>query len=118
MQQFVTTVSVASPLVVWPAVEFYLPAIPLSGVISVGSVLLFSLLGGLVGLNLTVVTAQWHAGRNAASTGSLLEALTTSGATACCCCAPAMYRVARSLGQQHSPSIGPLWIQRRQSEQR
>jgi hypothetical protein len=90
-EAFVTTQRVAAPLVYWPAVEFYLPAVPLSGYVSAGTVLLVGLLGGLVALNGALVARQWTAGGAADSPGTLLGAVTTAGATACCCCAPAVY---------------------------
>jgi hypothetical protein len=88
---FVTTYRVASPLVYWPAVEFYLPAVPLSGYVSVGTLLLVVLLGGLVALNVGLVARQWAAVGDVESTRSMLGAFASSGATACCCCAPALY---------------------------
>ncbi|MDG5775799.1 hypothetical protein QA599_05045 [Haloarculaceae archaeon H-GB1-1] len=88
---FVTTYRVASPLVYWPAVEFYLPAIPLSGYVSVGTLLLVVLLGGLVALNVGLVAQQWAAIGEVESARSMLGAFASSGATACCCCAPALY---------------------------
>lgn len=90
---FLKTFPVADPLVTWPAIEFFVPAIPLAGMVSVGTVILFGVLGGLVGLNAAVVTDQWQAGRDLSLRGSLFGSLTTTGATACCCCAPAMYGV-------------------------
>jgi hypothetical protein len=92
-EAFLETFPVADPLVTWPAVEFFLPAIPLAGMISVGTVVLFGVLGGLVGVNAAVITDQWQAGRDFSLRGSLLGSVTTTGATACCCCAPAMYGV-------------------------
>ena len=92
-EAFLETFPVADPLVTWPAVEFFLPAIPLAGMISAGTIVLFGVLGGLVGVNAAVITDQWQAGRDFSVRGSLLGSLTTTGATACCCCAPAMYGV-------------------------
>ncbi|MGM0397539.1 MAG: hypothetical protein ACQEQY_00965 [Halobacteriota archaeon] len=90
---FVKAFPVADPLVTWPAIEFFVPAIPLAGMVSIGTVILFGVLGGLVGLNAAVITDQWQAGRELSLRGSLVGSLTTTGATACCCCAPAMYGV-------------------------
>ncbi|MFB6069536.1 MAG: hypothetical protein ABEJ76_00825 [Halanaeroarchaeum sp.] len=90
---FVRYFPVADPLVTWPAVEFYVPSIPLAGMVSVGTVVLFGVLGGLVGLNVAVVAHQWRRGADLSLRGTLLGSLTTTGATACCCCAPAMYGV-------------------------
>ena len=91
--RFVTTLDVADPLVMWPAVEFFYPSIPLSGMISVGTLLLFSFLAGLVALNAATITAEWRAGRDGTSARTLGGMVATTGATACCCCAPAMYGV-------------------------
>lgn len=48
---FMTTAQFVNPLVVWPAVELYLPSIPLAGAMSVGTALLIGTLVGLIGLN-------------------------------------------------------------------
>ena len=101
---FVTTHPVASPLVYWPAVEFYVPSVPLSGYVSVGSALLISLLGGLVAINAGLVTRQWQSGGRPDSPETVLGAVASSGATACCCCAPAMYAAAGAVfGTAASP---------------
>lgn len=90
-EAFVRLHPVASPLVYWPAVEFYFPAIPAAGYVSVGSALLIAVLGGLVALNAGLVTRQWQTGGAPDSPEAMLGAVTSSGATACCCCAPAFY---------------------------
>lgn len=92
---FLVTLPVGSPLVMWPAVEIYLPQIPIGGMISVGTILLFSLLSGLVGLNLAVTADQWtgRTSTDGSPRRSLLGTLSVSGTTACCCCAPAFYGV-------------------------
>lgn len=90
-EAFVVPYHVADPLVVWPAVEFYLPSVPFSGYVSVGSLLLMGVLGGLVGLNAAVVVQQWRATDSADVAGLFTGSLAASGATACCCCAPALY---------------------------
>jgi hypothetical protein len=82
---------VADPLVAWPAVEFVFPSIEVGGFVSVGTVLLFGLLGGLVALNVGTLAQQYRAGRQADSSTSALGMAATTGATACCCCAPAFY---------------------------
>lgn len=91
---FVTTASFANPLVVWPAVEFYAPSIPLSGAMSVGTVLLIGTLVGLIGLTVSLMTAVWQRSLELSSSGGVLGGLATTGATACCCCGPAVYAVA------------------------
>ena len=92
-EAFVIPYEVASPLVVWPAVEWYFPSIPFTGYISVGTVLVMSVLGSLVGLNVAIVTQQWANSGSVAGKKMLSGSLATSGATACCCCAPAFYGV-------------------------
>jgi hypothetical protein len=100
----ITTVMLADPLVSWPAVEFYFPSVPLSGFVSVGTVLLFGFIGSLVGLNVAFVANQWERASDAESSRALFGSLAASGATACCCCAPAMYGVASAvLGAAASP---------------
>lgn len=103
-ESFVTAIPVVSPLVYWPAVEFTFPSIPLAGMISVGTVILFGTLGALVALNVAIVATQWQAETEEASAKSMAGALATTGATACCCCAPAMYGViSAGLGAAASP---------------
>jgi len=92
-EAFVRLHPVASPLVYWPAVEFYFPAIPAAGYVSLGSALLIGVLGSLVALNAGLVTRQWQTGGAPDSPKAMLGAVTSSGATACCCCAPAFYAV-------------------------
>lgn len=91
---FVTTASFANPLVVWPAVEFYAPSIPLAGAMSVGTSLLLGSLVGLIGLNASLMTSVWQRSLELSSSGGVLGGLATTGATACCCCGPAVYAVA------------------------
>jgi hypothetical protein len=92
-EAFVVPFDVASPLVVWPAIEWYFPSIPFSGYVSVGTVLLMGTLGGLVGLNAAVLAQQWTASAEVSGTKTFTGTLAASGATACCCCAPAFYGV-------------------------
>ncbi|WP_436926518.1 hypothetical protein [Halosimplex amylolyticum] len=96
-QGFVTPYQVASPLVYWPALEFYLPAIPLSGYVSLGSLLLVGVLGGLVASNAALAARQWTAGGAIESPRAMIGTVTTAGATACGCCAPAVYGAAGAL---------------------
>ncbi|WP_266077569.1 hypothetical protein [Haladaptatus caseinilyticus] len=100
----ITTVMLADPLVSWPAVEFYFPSIPLSGFVSVGTVLLFGFIGSLVGLNAAFVANQWERASDTGSSSVFAGSLAASGATACCCCAPAMYGVVSAvMGVAASP---------------
>jgi hypothetical protein len=93
-QGFVTPYQVASPLVYWPALEFYAPAIPLSGYVSLGSLLLVAILGGLVASNAALAARQLTTGGSVDSPRAIIGTLTTAGATACGCCAPAVYGAA------------------------
>jgi len=91
-ESLVLVLPVADPLVAWPAVEFVFPSVPLAGFVSVGTVLLMGLLGGLVAVNVGVLVQQARAD-SADGTTSVLGMVATTGATACCCCAPAFYGV-------------------------
>lgn len=99
-QAFVTVAQFADPLVVWPAVEFYLPSIPLAGAMSVGTALLI----GLVSVNTMLATTVWQHDSGVESSGGVLGAVATTGATACCCCGPAVYAITSAiLGVSASP---------------
>jgi hypothetical protein len=92
-EAFIIPYDVASPLVIWPAIEWYFPSIPFSGYLSIGSLLLMGVLGSLVGLNVAVVTQQWIGSESLAGKELFSGSVAVSGATACCCCAPAFYGV-------------------------
>ncbi|QPV64026.1 hypothetical protein I7X12_05195 [Halosimplex litoreum] len=96
-QGFVTPYQVASPLVYWPALEFYFPAIPLSGYVSLGSLLLVAILGGLVASNAALAARQLTTAGSLDSPQAIVGTITTAGATACGCCAPAVYGAAGAL---------------------
>ena len=91
---FVTTAQFANPLVVWPAIEFYLLPIPLAGAMSLGTALLIGTLVSLIGVNGALMTAVWQRSLELPPSGEVLGGLATTGATACCCCGPAVYAVA------------------------
>jgi hypothetical protein len=103
---FLAVQPVASPLVYWPAVEFYAPGVPAAGYVSVGSVVLVALLGGLVALNAGLVAGQWRRTGAADSPRAMVGALASSGATACCCCAPALYGV---VGAAFGTAASPVY---------
>jgi hypothetical protein len=90
---FLVTIGVVDPLVVWPALELYLPSIPLFAMVSVGTVILFGTLATLLALNVALVAAEIRSRDGALSPGFLAGTVTTTGATACGCCAPALYGV-------------------------
>lgn len=101
---FVAIESFANPLVIWPAVEFYVPAIPLGGAVSVGTGIVAGLLAGLVGLNSAFVTSVWQRNESVDSSQGAVGAVATVGATTCTCCGPAIYAVASAgLGASASP---------------
>lgn len=101
---FVTVESFANPLVIWPAVEFYVPVIPLGGAISVGTGIVAGLLAALVGLNTAFVTTVWQRNVEVASSNGAVGAVATVGATTCTCCGPAIYALASAgLGASASP---------------
>lgn len=103
-RSFVVVTTFANPLVLWPAVEFFYPSIPLFGAVSVGTVITFALLAGLVGSNAALATLLKEAGIEIDATRGLFGGLATTGATACCCCAPAIYGVvSAALGLSASP---------------
>lgn len=83
---FVTVAEFADPIVVGPAVAFYLLSISLAGSMSVGTVLLIGLFVGLVAVNTGLVTTAWHRNVSVDSTCGVLGSVATTGATACCCC--------------------------------
>lgn len=103
---FVTVASFADPLVVWPAVELYLPAVPLSGALSVGTALVIGLLAALIGINTGLATTVWQRDVDRSPTGGAAGAVATTGATACCCCGPAAYAIASAV---LGASAGPLF---------
>jgi hypothetical protein len=103
-EAFVTVASFVNPLVVWPAVEFYLPSIPLSGALSVGTALVIGLLAALIGINTGLMTTIYQRDIETTPAGSAAGVVATSGATACCCCGPAVYAIASALlGVSASP---------------
>ena len=93
-QRILTNTPVADPLVMWPAVEFWFPRLPLGGMISVGTAILVALFGGLIGLNAALFAYQSE--RFTATNSSQM----TSGAAgiaapqACCCCGPVLSQIA------------------------
>ena len=101
---FVVVAEFANPLVMWPAVEFYFPSVPVFGAMSVGTLIMFGVLGVLVGANATLATRVWQSDREVVGSETAFGAVATTGATACCCCAPAVYGVASAaLGLSASP---------------
>lgn len=91
---FIHTQPFASPLVTWPAVEIWIPQIPLSAGISVGVLLMISLLGGLVTINAMLAAYQWCYATGTGSTQSTAGAAALVGPNACGCCGPMFAQLA------------------------
>ena len=91
---FIETVPTANPLVVWPAVSFWFPSIPLSGMVSVGTLLLVGMLGGLVTVSAMLAAHQWLRTDSANSTQSTAGAAALIGPNACGCCGPMLAQLA------------------------
>lgn len=83
----------ASPLVTWPAVEIWLPQIPLSAGLSLGVVFMVVLLGGLVTVTAMLAAFQWRAGQGGSSQ-STAGAAALVGPNACGCCGPMFAQLA------------------------
>lgn len=91
---FVTTLPVANPLVYWPAVEFFFPSVPLSGVVSVGMTLLVGLMAVLIGLNGMVIAARVRRGGGSEAVEGAAGSAAIAAPNACCCCGPVVSEVA------------------------
>ena len=91
---FIHTQPFASPLVLWPAVEVWLPQIPLSAAISLGALLMIVLLGGLVAINAMLAAYQWCYANESSSTQSTAGAAAVVGPNACGCCGPMFAQLA------------------------
>ncbi|WP_049913212.1 hypothetical protein [Halococcus thailandensis] len=89
-EQIVSVLPVADPLVMWPAVEFWYPDVPIGGVVSVGTVLLVTLFGTLIGLNAALFAFQ--SGSGTSQTGAGIAGI--AAPQACCCCGPALSQIA------------------------
>lgn len=101
---FITVARFSDPLVVWPAIEFYLPSVPLVGALSVGTAILILVLAGLIGTNAVLATEVWTRRIRLNQSGGAFGAVATTGATACCCCGPAAYAITSALlGVSASP---------------
>ncbi|HET7324479.1 MAG TPA: hypothetical protein VFJ06_09115 [Halococcus sp.] len=93
-QRIIAIMPVSDPLVIWPALEFWLPRVPIGGMISVGTALLIGLFGGLIGLNAALFAFQ---SERSASTGASQTTAGVAGVAApqaCCCCGPALAQIA------------------------
>lgn len=91
---FIHTQPFASPLVTWPAVEVWLPQVPLSAAISLGILLMIVLLGGLVAINAMLAAYQWCYAGGSSSSQSTAGAAALVGPNACGCCGPMFAQLA------------------------
>ena len=91
---FIHTQPFANPLVTWPAVEVWLPQIPLSAAVSLGVLLMITLLGGLVSINAMLAAYQWCHVSESSSTPSTAGAAALVGPNACGCCGPMFAQLA------------------------
>ena len=91
---FLHTQPAANPLVMWPAIELWVPQIPLTAFVSIGLVLLVGLIGTLVGLNAMLGAYQWRHSTTTSSTRSTAGAAALVGPNACGCCGPVLAELA------------------------
>lgn len=91
---FIATQPFASPLVMWPAVEVWLPQIPLSAAISLGVLLMIILLGGLVTITAMLAAYQWRYTNRSGSAQNTAGAAALVGPNACGCCGPMFAQLA------------------------
>ena len=93
-EPIVAVLPVADPLVLWPAIEFWYPQLPLGGMVSVGTALLIVTFGGLIGLNAALFAFQWrgtHSGGLSQTTAGIAG---IAAPQACCCCGPMLSQIA------------------------
>ena len=97
-ESFVTTARVANPLVYWPGVEFHfhdlVGTVPLSGVVSVGMLLLVGLVAVLVAFNASLLAAQWRASASGGGMETTAGSAAVAAPNACCCCGPVVAELA------------------------
>lgn len=107
-QRIIAVLPIEDPLVIWPALEFWLPGIPLGGVISVGTALLIAIFGGLIGMNGALFAFQWNRSGSAGTSQTTAGAAGMAAPQACCCCGPALSQVGVVL---FGPSIAaPIYL--------
>lgn len=84
---------IAEPLVLWPAVEFWFPSIPLGGYLSVGMVVMIAMIVGLIAANGAFVAYQWRC-RGKTGVSGTTGAAALAAPNACCCCGPVISQIA------------------------
>jgi len=93
-ERIIAVLPVLDPLVLWPAIEFWFPQLPLGGMVSVGTAILIGMFGSLIGLNAALFASQW---RGAFTSDGASQ--TTAGVAgiaapqACCCCGPVLSQI-------------------------
>lgn len=93
-ERLIAVLPVADPLVLWPAVEFWFPRLPLGGMISVGTVLLIGMFGGLIGLNAALFAFYWNSPSSDGMSQTTAGVAGIAAPQACCCCGPALSQIA------------------------
>jgi hypothetical protein len=93
-QRIIVIMPVEDPLVIWPALEFWLPRVPLGGMISVGTALLIGIFGGLIGLNAALFAFQWQGSSSVGRSQTTAGVAGIAAPQACCCCGPALAQIA------------------------
>jgi hypothetical protein len=93
-QRIIAVLPVADPLVLWPAVEFWFPRLPLGGMISVGTALLIVIFGGLIGLNAALFAFHSERSSPAGASQTTAGIAGIAAPQACCCCGPMLSQIA------------------------
>jgi hypothetical protein len=107
-QRIIVIMPVEDPLVIWPALEFWLPNVPLGGVVSIGTALLIAIFGALIGLNGALFAHQWNQSASAGTSQTTAGVAGMAAPQACCCCGPALSQLGVVL---FGPSIAaPLYL--------
>lgn len=91
---FIAMQPAANPLVMWPAIQIWIPQIPFSGFISIGTLLIVGLLGVLVAVNASVAAYQWLYADGSSSKQGTAGAAALVGPNACGCCGPMFAQLA------------------------
>ncbi len=84
----ITVIPTLFPLVTWPTLEWWLPSIPFTGMLSVGVFLVVGLIAGLVGLNAAVLARIWTIEETTSLNQGAAGTATFVGSNACSCCGP------------------------------
>jgi hypothetical protein len=86
----IDTAPIAEPLVLWPSVTYFVPQIPVTGMISVGTGLIVFIFALLVGVNAAAAAYQFLNQIETESTQSSIGAMALAGPNVCVCCGPLM----------------------------